>query len=403
MKFFNKIFNFVKKAVRKIAELFKDKNPVDVINDAAKTAAGLGTTALIAYGTVNSIRVSMMTPNKKKQSNNNHKSPAELVMEDRDGTCIDVKMARMNARTKNMFKETKEEPTSKIPARDLEALEALAKTRNVYFQYLSPEDQLEVLETEEFDFRKYADDYNKEHSKNPFTRFMFKVKKLGVTPDDAPFREPIDFGWANFFMHPLDDFIHWFRNDPVPKKVPQIHLVDRPEYPDIECDTFTEMHEILTYLEPYFSHNKPLAGSDDITLQKLEETDILASEVFKHDTLEEFSKAVNEKMAESKYNRPKMMYMLDDIDLDKEKKKKKKKKDKAKSEKKKNKKKKKAAYGGDSFSKYLETPPKKVKGLSKEEEKMMTKAEKKAQEMYNWHLEQAMHGIYDRKGYKYGF
>ena len=41
--------------------------------------------------------------------------------------------------------------------------------------------------------------------------------------------------------------------------------------------------------------------------------------------------------------------------------------------------------------------------MSKEDEKAESLAEKRAKELYQYHLEKAMHGEYDRKGYKFDF
>ena len=122
----------------------------------------------------------------------------------------------------------------------------------------------------------------------------------------------------------------------------------------------------------------------------------IAEEVFRHKTLKKFKKAVNRRMAQSQYNTPNIFDLMEDEDTDSDKKKKKKDKDKDK------KKKKKSHDFGDSFASSDDSDKKKKK-KNKEDREAESEADKRAQELYKYHLEKAMSGEYDRKGYKFEF
>ena len=94
MKFFTKFINFVKKAVNAVAKLFKDKNPVEVINDATKTVAAVATAGLAIYTGVNAIRVHLI-PVAKKNKSSEQKSGHDFVIESREAGSIDEKLAAM--------------------------------------------------------------------------------------------------------------------------------------------------------------------------------------------------------------------------------------------------------------------------------------------------------------------
>jgi hypothetical protein len=275
---------------------------------------------------------------------------------------------------------------------DLEILKDIAKTRNSFFQSLSPEEQMNLLEMENFDFNAYTAEYRGK-GKRPLFHWGKRLNKLGVSPEDKPFREPVDYGFFNFILQPLDDFIHWLKNDPVPKKVPQIQLVDHPEIPGVKCGTSLDVVNAARQLDSYLNRNKSVSSEfNGISPASLEENQILAEEVFRHKTLRKLTKAVNYRMAQSKFNIPSIFDMMDDDD---DFKKKKKKKDK--------KKKKKSHDGEDSFS-FIddESKKKKKKSMSKDDEKLESAADKKARELYRYHLEKAMNGEIDRKG-KFSF
>jgi hypothetical protein len=381
MRFLTKIINFVKKAFRKVADMFKDKNPVDVVNDTTKTVAAVATTGLALYTGINAIRVHLI-PTVKKNSSSKQKSAHDFVIENREAGSIDEKLTNLKKNTSKIGKKH----TISINQEDREILNSIARTRNSFFQSLSPEEQLNILDMEDFDFKAYADEY-KRKSKRPLFRWGKCLSKFGVSPTNKPFREKVNYGIFNFILQPLDDFVHWLKNDPVPKKVPQIHLVDHPEVPNVECETALDLVSVARNLDSYLIRNKTVSSEINVSSPAvLEEQQILAEEMFKHKTLRKLNKAVNRRMAHSQFNSPNIFDMMDDED------------------KKKKKKKKKDGKGSD-FSFISDEPKKKKKhkGMSKEDEKMESEADQKARALYKYHLEKAMRGEIDRKGFKFGF
>ena len=381
MKFFTKVIKFVKKAFHKLVNMFKDKNPVELINDATKTAAAMVTTGLAVYTGINAIRVHF-SPSKNKTKIAN-KSAHDIVFENRNSGSVNEKLATLRNNTRKIGKRNYND----IKTEDLEVLESIAKTRNSFFQSLSPEEQMNVLEMEEFDFKSYSEGMKKKSRFSLFGKSK-KRNKIGTSQKDKPFREPIDYGFFNFILQPLDDFIHWLKNDPVPKKVPQIQIIEHPEIPDIDCETISDVVSTVRNLDSYMNHNKTLSNEFNVTSPaELEEQQILANTIFRHKTLSKFKRAVNRSMAQSNFNTPNIFDLMDD---DKEFKKKKKKKKK---------------HSDDNFSFMSDDKPKKKKKkeMSKEDKKAESLADKRAKELYRYHLEKAMNGEFDRKGYGFDF
>ena len=388
MKFFTNIFNFVKKAFRKIADMFKDKTPVEVVNDVTKTVAAVVTTGVAIYAGVNAVRVHFI-PSTKKFKSSEKKSGHSMILENREAGSIDEKLANLKKNTATIGKKQ----SFIINQEDLEVLEAIARTRNAFFQSLSPEEQMSVLDMEEFDFKKYKADYFRK-GKRPLFHWGKRLRSLGVSPEDKPFREPVNYGFFNFILQPLDDFIHWIKNDPVPKKVPQIHLVDHPEIPDVQCESVMDMVSTARHLDSYLSRNKSISSEFSVASPaSLEEQKIIAEEVFRHKTLRKLNKAVNQRMAQSNFNTSNIFDMMDDDDDFK----------KNKKDKDKKKKKKKKSYDDEgSFAFIDDDSKKKKKNKSKEDSEMESAADKRARELYRYHLEKAMNGEVDRKG-KFSF
>ena len=385
MKFFTKIFSFVKKAFRKFADMFKDKNPVEVVNDITKTAAAVVTTGVAIYAGVNAVRVHLI-PSTKKSRSSEKKSGHDMILANRKAGSIDEKIANLKRSAANIGKKQ----SIIINREDLEVLESIARKRNSFFQSLSPEEQMSVLDMEEFDFNAYKAEYRRK-GKRPLFHWGKRLRKMGVSPKDKPFREPVDYGFFNFILQPLDDFIHWLKNDPVPKKVPQIHLIDHPEIPDVQCETITDMISAARHLDSYLSRNKTVSSEFSVASPAtIEEQEILAEEIFRHKTLRKLNKAVNQRMAQSNFNTPSIFDMMDDDDSFKKKKNKDKKKKKSKDDGD-------FAFIDDDYKK-----KKKKKSKSKEDEAMESEADKKARELYRYHLEKAMKGEVDRKG-KFSF
>ena len=381
MKFFKMVIKFVKRAFRKIVDAFKDKNPIEVINDTTKTVAAIATTTLAAYAGINAIRVHLI-PSLKKNKDNNYKSAHEIIFENRDSGSINDKLSKLKATSSELGKRK----SSNIDKEDLKFLKAIAKTRNSFFQTLSPEEQLNVLEMEDFDFKEYV---KNEKAKSKVSFFKRKTHRKKSNPDETVFREQKNYGIFNFILRPLDDFIHWIKNDPIPKKVPQIQIIDHPEIPNVSCDTALDLVSTARNLDSYLSRNKTISNDINVTTPaELEEQQILAEEIFRHRSLKKLRKAVNRRMAQSNYNTPNIFDLMDD--------------DKDFKKKKKNKKHKKH-FDDFSFVDEDTSKKKKKKDMSKEDKKAESLADKRAKELYRYHLEKAMNGEFDRKGYGFDF
>ena len=369
MKFFTNLIKFVKKTVQVIKDFFKDKNPIEVVNDTAKTVAAVATAAIAIYTGINAIRVHLIPAMKKNVSSDN-KSAHDYLIEDRNSGSIDHKIYSVRKNASRLNKKS----APKMKKEEMEALAEIAKTRNSIFQSLSPEEQLNILEMEEFDFKEYVSERKKSKS---FRFSIFKnFDKFGKTDDSKPFREPVDYGFFNFIMRPLDDFVHWIKNDPVPKKVPQIQIVEHPEIPDVNCENPADLVRAARNLDSYLSRNSHVADEFGVSSQaSLEEQQILAEEIFRHKTLSKFKKAVNRRMAHSEYNTPNLFELMADDG--------------------KKKKKKKKHHDED----VADDVKKKKKKKNKDESKAESDADKRAQALYRYHLEKAMNGEVDRKGY----
>lgn len=389
MKILNALVKIAKKIMHAIAGMFKDKTPSEVINEVAKTATAVTTTGLIAYAGINSIRVHLMSSKKKNKNSSERKTGPELLREGRENSgSVEERFAEVKRSTANLLNKK----SSSISKEDQEILKSIAKTRNIFFQNLSPEEQLNVLEIEGFNFKEYKDNLNR-RKQRPLFPWGKHLNKLGVSQTDKPFRETPDYGFFGFILEPLDDFMHWLRNDPVPKKVPQIQVVDHPEIPDIPCETAFDVVDAARSLDSYLSHNNPVSSNVSMmTPAELEEQAIYSEELFKHKSFKKYKKAVTRRMMQSQYNTPNIFDLMDDDDLKKDKKKKKEKK-----------KSKKSYYDFDEEKSKKKKKKDKRNGMSKEEYKEETEADKRAKELYRYHLEKAMNGEIDRKGYKYGF
>lgn len=375
MKFIEKIANLCKKAFRFISNLFKDKNPVEVINDTVKTVVTVTTAAVAIYAGINAIRVHLI-PSIKKTKDSDAKSGADYIFEDRKAGSVDAKLNNLKNSASKIGKKT----TTSLNREEQKLLKEISETRNNFFQSLSPEDQMSVLEMEGFDFKSYKEEA-KSKSNRPLFRWRKRVKKVGVSEDNKPFREPANYGFFNFIMRPLDNFIHWIKNDPVPRKVKQIQVVDHPEIPNVPCDTAFDVVAAARSLDSYLSHNNAVVNEFDVSSKgQLEEQQILADEIFRYGSIRKFKKAVNQRMTESYFNGPKIFDMIDDEP-------KKGKKDK---------KKKKKSFDSESFS--SEGGKKK---MNKEDKEAMSEADKRARATYEYHLQKAMNGDQFFKGRKF--
>lgn len=343
MKAVKSILDLIKKYFDVFKEMTKGKSPKEILDNIKAVAGALGAAGLVLYGAINRIRVYLKRRQfekeraeakaaKEAERYDGHDYAQEMgqksgIMEqimDPNKEFIDIKELKRQKREK--------EATGDLTEQELAALKEIAKKRNAMFRTLDPVDQVDVLETEGFNFKKYARNYKpKKKRKHPFA-WHKTLCKLGVTPEDVPFRERVNYGFFGFILNPLDDFIHWLRNDPVPKKVKQITFFNKRDLPDFKCDNAVEFVDFCQGLNHWrFGGEKVEPLSD----QAIELMKIKADEAFKHKSRKKYMKAMRERLKMSEFNKTLFYdYMDDDKDS-----KKKKKKDKDKKKKKKNKKK----------------------------------------------------------------
>lgn len=412
MKAVKSILDLIKKYFDTFKELTKGKSPKEILDNIKAVAAALGVAGLTIYGLFNRIRVYLKRRQAAKEREE-VRAAREAERYDAHDYIQDVAenydiMDQVMNPEKEIIdldelkrQKREKEANGDLTEQELAALREIAKKRNALFRTLDPVDQVDVLETEGFDFKKYARNYKpKKKRRHPFA-WHKTLCNLGVTPEDAAFRERVDYGFFGFILNPLDDFIHWLRNDPVPKKVKQIKFFDKRDLPDFECETAVEFVDFCQGLNHWrFGGN----NKEPVTDQSLELMKIKAEEAFKHKTRKKYMKAMRERLKMSKFNQSLFYdYMDDDKGKKKDKDKKKKKKDKkkdfdlyGKSEKKKDKKKKdknkdkkkdkgkKAKFTKDGG--YRRRQP------SKEELKDQARAEKHAQKLLKHYQDQYASG-----------
>ena len=382
MKFFTKIIKFVNTIFHKLMKVFKDKNPVEVINDTTKTVAAIATTGLALYTGINAIRVHSIPA--IRRNNVNGKSAHEIVFENRNAGSIDEKLAALRKNSVNIGKSK----SSNVKQEDIEILKSIAKTRNSFFQSLTPEEQINILKMEDFDFKTFWNNQKRKSRRSIFGNRRH-LNRLGISENDNAFREPVKRGIFNYIIQPIVDFIHWIKNDPIPKKVPQIQVINHQEIPDIPCETALDLVSAARNLDSYLSRNKSVSEKFIVASpMEMEEQQILADEIFRHKTLTKFKKAVNRSMAQSNLNSPNIFDLMDDEESGKKKKKKKKNRFNESSD---------FAFDDEVSKK------KKKKHMSKEDQKAESLADKRAKELYRYHLEKAMNGEFDRKGFGFDF
>lgn len=307
MKFFSFFGNIFKKIANVIVGFFKGKNPVDAINDTTKTIIGAATAGVTVYAAVNMIRTRLV-PSKKAKSTEARpaaQSGAEIMMAKREAGSIENKIANMRANTSNINRRNA--PVTTMKQEELDMLANIAETRNAYFKELSPEEQMNLLVMEGFDFEAFKAE------SHPATRSPLKlIKEESKAAINKPFREEKDYGFFNFIMHPLSDFYHWAINDPIPKKVPQIHLLDLNAIPNIPCETAQDAVDAARALNSYLEANRQSGAMYNGRSQaSLIEQQILIDEAFRHDTLGEYTHAVNRRLKQSMAN-PSLYALLSD-------------------------------------------------------------------------------------------
>ena len=372
MKF---IINLIKKAIGFVKKLFNGKNPIEVVNNITKDVAAVATAGIGIVATVNLIRVRLMKS--KKSSNEEYEAPADYYRKKYRG---DAKEQLAKMRKIDLRKEREA-----IEKEDLEALEILSKSRNIHFQSLTPKLQLELLEMEDFDFEAYKKKLKAEKSR-PLFRWGNKLKQFGkVSPDlDKPFRDKVDYGVLNFILRPLDRFVHWYKCDPVPERVPQIQLVAHEDIPSIMCDSREEMIDTLRELDLSrirVNHKE----SKVIGRAAIERQYILAQEVGKTKNYDKFQRKVRRRIMSAKYATPTGLELLDDFEPDKKKKKKKK------------------SFADDEYYGPTKKDKKKKKkdksGKSFDGEKLDPKSVKKAREAFEYFVGKAQKGENDYDGF----
>lgn len=294
MKFFSFIGKIFRGIVSKVVGFFKGKNPVDAINDTTKTIIGAATAGVSIYAAVNVIRAHIMPSNKHvDEAPRAKKSGAEYIMDQREAGSVESKLAAAKANTSRISRATR--TVSNMKQEELNMLAEIAETRNAYFKELSPEEQMSVLNMEGFDFEAFRAQ-RKQGAVSPFCKRGAASLSIG----DKPFREEKDYGIFNFIMRPISDFYHWAINDPVPKKCDQIHLIDLNQIPTIPCETVSDAVDIAQSLSSYMDANRKVGIQySGRTQASAIEQQILIDEAFQHDSLDEYNYAVNRRLKAS--------------------------------------------------------------------------------------------------------
>lgn len=283
MGIFSKIWNFIKTGFSKLIGLFKDKGPTQVIDDVSKAAVGVATVAAVGYAGINVVRSLFMRGKKRRAEKRRARSAVDILHEDREPGSLDEKIARVRQSTRSGFGRY-----AGLSQDDIDLLEEVSKTRNATFRSLSPAEQMNLLHIEGFDFEAFREKMERERDDRKIRKSNRRVGE--ASPEDASFREPVDYGWWNWLMRPLDDFLCWLKNDPTPKKCPQIHVVDRKTIPNISANSPEELIASLRSIGPY------LEGNGDDAVVNDREMAICAEEVFKHKSLKDYRKAVKTRM-----------------------------------------------------------------------------------------------------------
>lgn len=363
----SKIWNAIKSGVKKIINAFKDKSPAQIIDDASKAAIGIATVAAVAYAGYNVIRSLFIRGNGKRQ--NDRRSGADVFYSDREPGSIDEKLARARRNSSENFGKRSLEYAG-LTQDDLDLLEEVAKTRNVTFKSMTPAQQWNLLIVEGFDFKAYREKMKRERNTH---RIRKSVRRVGeASPEDKSFREPVDYGWLNFIMRPLDDFLCWLKNDPTPKKVPQIHLISKDMIPSIEVSSAEDvasslraLHNCMDALDPENAEKEVLGSIADER-----ERVICAEEIFKHKSVKGYRKAVASRMLSDENGLSSQIFNLMDEEVKKGKKKKHHKKDRKPS-----------FYGED-----------KKGGNKKKDKAASADADKEALKIYDYYVRAAIDG-----------
>lgn len=397
---FGFIGNLFRGIANKIIGFFRGKNPVDAINDTTKLVIGAATAGVSVYAAANIVRSHLIPHRQKAEAPAPTQSGAEVMMSKREAGSVDNKIAMMRHNTNSINRRG--ESTASLKQEELNMLSQIAETRNAYFKELSPEEQMSLLNMEGFDFEAFkAQNSSTSTVRTPLT--LIKEESKEAVALGKPFREERDYGLMNFIMRPLSDFYHWAINDPIPKKCPQIHLINLNEIPNIPCETAQDAVDAARALNSYFEANRKsgVMYSGKSPEASIEEQ-IRIDEIFRHDTLQEYTSAVNRRLKRSMAN-PSLYALLSDesegrrLDDDRERRR----RDRARRDD--------ADYRDSRRSSVFgDEDDGDEDDLFEESERRRknpdeTEADRRAQEMIAYHLRQARRGVIDREGFNFKF
>jgi len=314
MGFFKKIWGLLKSGFEKLRELFKDKSPGEIIEDVSKAAVGIATVAGVCYVGYNAVR-SLFMRGASRRGGEGSRSGADVMFDERVTGSVDEKIARARRYSRDGFGRY-----AGLSQDDANLLEEIAKTRNTAFKLMSPTQQMNLLRTEGFDFEAFRAQMSQKKG-----RFRRSTRRVGeASPETQAFREPVDYGKLNWLMRPLDDLLCWLKNDPTPKKVPQIHVVDMNAMPNIRVNSMDEMVAGLRSLGAYLDARQGIQTSvvELETIEDARERAICADEIFRHKSVKDYQKAVKSRMnAETGLSSQIFELMDDDLRREKNKKK----------------------------------------------------------------------------------
>ena len=371
MSILGKIWNFIKTGVKKVFEFFKDKNPVEVVDDVSKAAIGAATIAAVGFAAVNVVKSLFMSGKKHSKKSSDNYSGADAVLNMRVAGTADEKLAELRRNSGKMSGKY-----TGLTQEEVEMLQEISKTRNEVFRSMPPMEQIRVLNIEGFDFDAFKEKMRRESKKGRIRKSSRRVGEK--SPPDKAFREPVDYGWLNFIMRPLDDFICWLRNDPTPKQVEQIHLINREEIPDVSIEALGSLNSYFDVINTNSDESGAMIGQFS-SIQSMEERQICADEIFKHKNLRDFQKAVSARMVNMENGLSSQIFDLMDKDM--------------KTRKKKDGGKKKKSDGKIHF--YGDSGKKKNKG----DKALESDADAEAADIYNHFLKKALKGEETHKGY----
>lgn len=321
MGLFSKIWNALKTGISKLIGLFKNKSPGQLIEDASKAAVGAATVVGVGYAAVNIVRSVLMRGRDRRNEKRRPRSGVDFFHENRESGSIDEKLDNARKTYQNGYGRY-----NGLTQEELDLLEEVSKTRNQTFRLLNPAEQMNLLRIEGFNFDEFKEQMDRQRDRRKIRKSKRRVGE--ASPEDQSFREPVDYGWFNWIMRPLDDFLCWLKDDPTPKKCPQIHVVDREIIPNISVNSPEEAVASLRSLGPYLDGQNPNNGGFAFaSIADAKETAICAEEIFKHKNVKSFRKAVRTRMLQDSNGLSSQIFDLMEDDLKSDKKKKRRKYD----------------------------------------------------------------------------